>query len=178
MQTGSPLLDGRRAGCGRNHLGLSPAPHRCGSSMGEAHAVPNWPSSPPTAITASSRLLPGRPGSERPWNWRPHRKCHAEVENAINATVRRRSPPHPSGSSPPTDAWLAVVMAHNLARWTANRPGREIVDHQDPQTTGLRPGRSITRSTRRLMHRAPAYWPWETQFSRALARLRAIPLPA
>ena len=37
----------------------------------------------------------------------------------------------------------------------------------------------LTRSARRLttLH-LPKHWPWETQFSRALARLRAIPLPA
>ena len=36
----------------------------------------------------------------------------------------------------------------------------------------------ITRSARRLTLHLPQRWPWETQFSRALARLRVIPLPA
>ena len=36
----------------------------------------------------------------------------------------------------------------------------------------------LTRSARRLTLHLPQCWPWETQFSRALARLRAIPLPA
>ena len=59
--------------------GLSPAPHRCGSSSGgEAHArFPTGPSSPPTAITASSPT-----GTERPWNWRL----------TIAATPRSRMP--------------------------------------------------------------------------------------
>ena len=35
-----------------------------------------------------------------------------------------------------------------------------------------------TRSARRLTLHLPRRWPWEEQFSRALARLRAIPLPA
>ena len=49
-------------------FGMSPTPHRCGSSSGGSspRPVPNWPSSPPTAITAS---LPT--GVGRPWNWRP-----------------------------------------------------------------------------------------------------------
>ena len=36
----------------------------------------------------------------------------------------------------------------------------------------------ITRSARRLTLHLPQHWPWETQFTRAMARLRAIPLPA
>ena len=36
----------------------------------------------------------------------------------------------------------------------------------------------LTRSARRLTLHLPQRWPWETQFSRALARLRALPLPA
>ena len=33
-------------------------------------------------------------------------------------------------------------------------------------------------SARRLTLHLPRRWPWETQFSRALARLQAIPFPA
>ena len=36
----------------------------------------------------------------------------------------------------------------------------------------------LTHSARRLTLHLPQRWPWETQFSRALARLRALPLPA
>ncbi|MCY4651748.1 MAG: transposase, partial [Dehalococcoidia bacterium] len=36
----------------------------------------------------------------------------------------------------------------------------------------------ITRKARRLTLHLPRRWPWEAQFSRALARLRALPLPA
>ena len=36
----------------------------------------------------------------------------------------------------------------------------------------------ITRSARRLTLHLPMRWPWEEKVSRALARLRAIPLPA
>ena len=36
----------------------------------------------------------------------------------------------------------------------------------------------ITRSARRLTLHLPQRWPWEAQFDRALARLRALPLPA
>ena len=36
----------------------------------------------------------------------------------------------------------------------------------------------LTRSARRLTLHLPDRWPWAEKFSRALARLRAIPLPA
>ena len=36
----------------------------------------------------------------------------------------------------------------------------------------------ITRSACRLTLHLPQRWPWEAQFDRALARLRALPLPA
>ena len=66
-------------------------------------------------------------------------------------------------------AWLAVqVMAHNLARAGADRPGRA----DRPKTLRRRffslAGR-LTRSARRLTLHLPQRWPWETQISRALA---------
>ena len=94
----------------------------------------------------------------------------------------------PSGRFAANAAWLAVqslprtrygVMAHNLARWAA----RIGLDEQLVTTKTLRrrffslAGR-LTRSARRLTLHLPRRWPWETQFDRALARLRAIPLPA
>ena len=36
----------------------------------------------------------------------------------------------------------------------------------------------ITRKARRLTRHLPQGWPWANQFSRALARLRALPLPS
>ena len=86
----------------------------------------------------------------------------------------------PSGRFAANPAWLAVqVMAHNMARWTA----RIGLGEQVMTTKTLRrrffalPGR-LARSARRLTLHLPKHWPWEIQFSRALARLRAIPLPA
>ena len=93
-----------------------------------------------------------------------HRR-HAEIENAIRYLKYGVGLNHlPSGRFAANAAWLAVqVMAHNLARWTARIGlGEQIV----------------TTKTRRLTLHLPQRWPWETQFSRALARLRAIPLPA
>ena len=78
-----------------------------------------------------------------------HRR-HAEIENAIRDLKHGVGLNHlPSGRFAANAAWLAVqVMAH------------------------------ITRSARRLTLHLPQRWPWEAQFDRALARLRALPLPA
>ena len=95
-------------------------------------------------------------------------------ERHTRPQVRRRAEPHANG------AWLAVqVMAHNLARWTA-RIGlgeRTVITKTLRRRVFALVGR-ITRSAHRLTLHLPRRWPWETQFSRALARLQAIPLPA
>ena len=109
-----------------------------------------------------------------------HRR-HAEVENAIRDLKYGVGLNHlPSGRFAANAAWLAVqVMAHNLARWTA----RIGLEERASTTKTLRrrffslAGR-LTRSARRLTLHLPQRWPWETQFGRALARLRTIPLPS
>ena len=109
-----------------------------------------------------------------------HRR-HAEIENAIRDLKYGVGLNHlPSGRFPANGAWLAVqVMAHNLARWTQ----RIGLDGQVVTTKTLRrrffslAGR-ITRKARQLILHLPRHWPWETHFISALARLRAIPLPA
>ena len=70
-------------------------------------------------------------------------------------------------------AWLAVqVMAHNLARWTVR-----IGLGEPAVTTKTLRRRFFSLAERPTMH-LPQHWPWETQFSRALARLRSLPFPA
>ena len=109
-----------------------------------------------------------------------HRR-HAEIENAIRDLKYGVGLNHlPSGRFAANGAWLAVqVMAHNLARWTQ----RIGLDGQVVTTKTLRrrffslAGR-ITRKARQLILHLPRRWPWETHFISALARLRAIPLPA
>ena len=109
-----------------------------------------------------------------------HRR-HAEIENAIRDLKYGVGLNHlPSGRFAANDAWLAVqVMAHNLARWTARIGlGQQIVTTKTLRRRVFPLAGRITRSVRRLTLHLPRRWPWEEQFSRALARLRAIPLPA
>ena len=109
-----------------------------------------------------------------------HRR-HAEVENAIRDLKYGVGLNHmPSARFAANGAWLAVqVMAHNLARWTARIGlGQQTVTTKTLRRRVFALAGRITRSARRLTLHLPRRWPWEEQFNRALARLRAIPLPA
>ena len=109
-----------------------------------------------------------------------HRR-HAEIENAIRDLKYGVGLNHlPSGRFAANAAWLAVqVMAHNLARWTARIGlGEPVVTTKTLRRRFFFMAGRLTRSARRLTLHLPQRWPWEAQFSRALARLRALPLPA
>ena len=102
-----------------------------------------------------------------------HRR-RAEIENAIRDLKYGVGLNHlPSGRFAANGAWLAVqVIAHNLARWTARIGlGQQVV------TTKTLRRRFFSLAGRLTLH-LPKRWPWETQFSSALARLRALPLPS
>ena len=86
----------------------------------------------------------------------------------------------PSGRFPANGAWLAVqVIAHNLARWTARIGlGEQIVTTKTLRRRFFSMAGRLTRSARRLTLHLPQRWPREAQFSGALARFRALPLPS
>ena len=75
---------------------------------------------------------------------------------------------------------LLACLAHNLVRWTTviGLPGSTI---RTARTIRRRllclPGR-LTRSARQWTLHLPARWPWQHDFIRALARIRALPAPA
>ena len=109
-----------------------------------------------------------------------HRR-HAEIENAIRDLKYGVGLNHlPSGRFPANAAWLAVqVMAYNLARWTARIGlGEQLVTTKTLRRRFFSLAGRLTRSARQLTLHLPQRWPWENQFSRALARLRALPLPS
>ena len=109
-----------------------------------------------------------------------HRR-HAEIENAIRDLKYGVGLNHlPSGRFAANGAWLAVqTMAHNLARWTARIGlGERIATTKTLRRRFFSLAGRLTRSARRLTLHLPDRWPWAEKFSRALARLRAIPLPA
>ena len=109
-----------------------------------------------------------------------HRR-HAEIENAIRDLKYGVGLNHlPSGRFAANGAWLAVqVMAHNLARWTARIAlGEQVVTTKTLRRRFFSLAGRLTRKARRLMLHLPRRWPWQDQFSSALARLRALPLPS
>ena len=109
-----------------------------------------------------------------------HRR-HAEIENAIHDLKYGVGLNHlPSGRCAANAAWLAVqVIAHNLARWTARIGlGEQLVTTKTLRRRFFSLAGRLTSSARRLTLHLPQRWPWENQFSRALARLRPLPSPA
>ena len=109
-----------------------------------------------------------------------HRR-HAEIENAIRDLKHGVGLNHlPSGRFAANAAWLAVqVMAHNIARWTARIGlGEQVVTTKTLRRRFFSLAGRLTRSARRFTLHLPQRWPWETQFDRALARFRALPLTA
>ena len=109
-----------------------------------------------------------------------HRR-HAEIENAIRNLKYGVGLNHlPSGRFPANAGWLAVqIMAYNLARWTARIGlGEQLVTTKTLRRRFLSLAGRITRKARRLTLHLPQGWPWENQFSSALAKLRALPLPS
>ena len=109
-----------------------------------------------------------------------HRR-HAEVENAIRDLKYGVGLNHlPSGRFAANAAWLAVqVIAHNLARWTARLGlGEGIVTTRTLRRRYFALAGRLTHSARRWTLHLPKRWPWAGQWAAALARLRALPLPA
>ncbi len=106
-----------------------------------------------------------------------HRR-HAEIENAIRDLKYGVGLNHlPSGRFAANAAWLAVQVM-NLARWAARIGlGEQLVTTKTLRRRFFSIAR-LTHTARRLTLHLPQRWPWENQFSCALARLRAIPLPA
>ena len=100
-----------------------------------------------------------------------HRR-HAEIENAIRDLKYGVGLNHlPSGRFAANGAWLA--------RWTARIGlGERIATTKTLRRRFFSLAGRLTRSARRLTLHLPDRWPWAEKFSRALARLRAIPLPA
>ncbi|MDE0363367.1 MAG: IS1380 family transposase [Rhodospirillaceae bacterium] len=109
-----------------------------------------------------------------------HRR-HAEIENAIRDLKYGVGLNHlPSSRFPANGAWLAVqVIAHNLARWTTRIAlGEPVATTKTLRRRFFSLAGRLTRKARRLTLHLPQGWPWQNQFSNALARLRTLPFPS
>ena len=74
---------------------------------------------------------------------------------------------------------MIACLAHNLLRWTTltGLPGSTVRTARTVRRLLALPGR-LTRSARRWTLHLPARWPWQRDFIRALARIRALPAAA
>jgi len=109
---------------------------------------------------------------------------HATVELAIRDLKEGAGLEHcPSGKFCANAAWLAcAVLAHNLTRWSARlgdmHPAERLTVARTVRTRVVAvPGRLVNRSGR-LVLRLPIHWPWAHTFTRALDRIRSLPLVA
>jgi hypothetical protein len=109
-----------------------------------------------------------------------HRQ-HAVVELAIRDLKDQALAHFPSGRFNANAAWtVTACLAHNLLRWTTliGLPGATIRAARTVRRRLLQiPGR-LTRNARRWTLHLPARWPWQHDFIRALARIRALPTAA
>jgi Transposase DDE domain group 1 len=109
-----------------------------------------------------------------------HRQ-HAVVELAIRDLKDQALAHFPSGHFNANAAWtVTACLAHNLLRWTSliGLPGTTVRAARTLRRRLLAlPGR-LTRSARQWTLHLPARWPWQHDFIRALARIRALPAAA
>lgn len=106
-----------------------------------------------------------------------HRQ-HAVVELTIRDLKDQALAHFPSGQFNANSAWTVIAaIAHNLLRWTS---GIGLSDETVRVARTMRhrllriPGR-LTRTGRQWTLHLPARWPWQHDFTRALARIRALP---
>ena len=121
--------------------------------------------------------LEGRPSPPR-----RDRECHPrpQVRRGVESSPvgPLRGQRRLAGGAEPAPYSIRGV-AHNLARWTARIGlGAQIVTTKTLRRRFFSLAGRLTRSARRLTLHLPKRWPWETEFSDALARLRALPFPA
>jgi Transposase DDE domain group 1 len=103
---------------------------------------------------------------------------HAVVELAIRDLKDQALAHFPSGKFTANAAWTVIgCIAHNLVRWTTVIG---LPTHTVPTSRTIRrrllslPGRLTTSGRQWTLH-LPARWPWQHDFIRALARIRALP---
>jgi hypothetical protein len=109
-----------------------------------------------------------------------HRQ-HAVVELTIRDLKDQALAHFPSGQFNANSAWTVIAcLAHNLLRWTTviGLPGHTVRTARTLRRRLLQiPGR-LTRTARQWTLHLPARWPWQHDFIRALARIRALPTAA
>ena len=157
-----------------------------GGSQTARHAgLRGSPSSTPNSAQPSLSRASTNTATHLPRRWPWENQAGPPVQSALASSP----PTGPAGEKPfhsrpdgqpatdptsPNGAWLAVQVSWPAAaHWSEGTLITKTLRRRVFALVGR-----ITRSARRLTLHLPRRWPWETQFSRALARLQAIPFPA
>jgi hypothetical protein len=103
---------------------------------------------------------------------------HATIELVIRDLKDQALAHFPSGQFAANSAWTVIAaLAHNLGRWTTQigLPDRPVQTARSRRRHLLRIPARLTRTSRQWTLRMPARWPWQTDFTTVLDRIRALP---
>ena len=72
---------------------------------------------------------------------------------------------------------MIAALAHNLGRWTTliGLPDRPVQTARSRRRQLLQIPARLVRTSRQWTLRMPARWPWQTDFTTILDRIRALP---
>ena len=133
----------------------------------QADLFPNWRHH----AFATNRTLPALVADT------DHRD-HATIELAIRDLIDQALCHFPSGRMDANSAWTVIAaLAHNLGRWTTQigLPDRPVQTARSRRRQLLQIPARLTRTSRMWTLRMPARWPWQTDFTTILDRIRALP---
>ena len=103
---------------------------------------------------------------------------HATIELVIRDLKDQALAHFPSGRFAANSAWTVIAaLAHNLGRWATQigLPDRAVQTARSRRRHLLRIPARLTRTSRQWTLRMPARWPWQTDFTTVLNRIRALP---
>lgn len=103
---------------------------------------------------------------------------HATIELVIRDLKDQALAHFPSGQFAANSAWTVIAaLAHNLGRWATQigLPDRPVQTARTRRHHLLRIPARLTRTSRQWTLRMPARWPWQTDFTTVLDRIRALP---
>ena len=103
---------------------------------------------------------------------------HATIELVIRDLKDQALAHFPSGRFAANSAWTVIAaLAHNLGRWATQigLPDRPVQTARSRRRHLLRIPARLTRTSRQWTLRMPARWPWQTDFTTVLDRIRALP---
>ncbi|HJW74198.1 MAG TPA: IS1380 family transposase [Thermoleophilia bacterium] len=134
---------------------------------------------PQAELWPTGATSPSLPTATSRWRWsRPSTAATPSFKLAIRDLKDQALAHFPSGVFSANSAWTVIAcLAHNLLRWSAliGLPGERVRAARTLRRRLLAlPGR-LTRSGGRWTLHLPARWPWQHDFNRALARIRALP---